>query len=218
MWMRMFRSTGTTAARLREATDRYREEDLPRLESCDGLLGLALGEDRERGSIVSVGFWTDEKSMMNAERLSTEARHRALPALDASEPIVVDHYELTYAQGFTAGWSPRLVLMRFGGLTYGTLNRADETCRADAAEHVPSLEGIEGVAIARNRGNDSLVVASFWHSEADVRQAERLIQQVSDHAASAAKARRRPHVDSLEVIVKSDVHRLTELQVDPVKA
>lgn len=217
MWMRVFRSHELTAAKLREALDGYRELDLPRLEEAPGFLGIAIGEDAERGSILSLSFWADEASMKLAERVSTEARHRALPLLDGSEPILVDHYEVTFAShlGVADRWSPYMYVVRFNALTYATLKIANDSCRADAERHLPSLDAIEGVILASNRKADSLAVVSFWPSEEAMRGAQGLTAEVASHAASAAQARRYPQVDSLEVLVSSATRRLDGSTVTP---
>lgn len=214
MWMRMFRCHELTAAKLRQALDGYRRIDLPRLEQAPGFLGIVIGEDAGRGSIVALGFWADEASMMGAERVSTEARHRALPMLDGSEPIFVDHYEVTFAShlGVAAAWSPYVLFTRFNALTWGTIKLASESCRADAERHLPDLKGIEGVVLGASRRADSLAVVSFWPTLEKLREAEQLTREVTEHAASAARARRDPEMDSLEILVSSPTRRLAEHQ------
>lgn len=212
MWMRVFRSQERTAETLREAFDAYREKDLPRIEQAPGFLGLVLGEDAARGSVLSVGFWEDEDAMMRAERLSTEARHRALPRLDDTEPIVVDHYEVTYASHLddADGWSPYVLAVRFAGLNFRSLKVALESCRQDAERHEPDIGGVEGVVLAANRMRDGLAMVSFWPSEQEMRTAEDLAQDVSGRAAEAAHARRRPEIDCLQIHVSSSVRRIGE--------
>lgn len=211
MWMRLVTSFGASPALRRKAIETYREHDLPTLEASEGFYGLALGDDADRGSILSVSFWRDEAAMLRADRLSTQARHRVVRLLDADKPIIVEHHEVKYAEGLEGLASPHvgghMLSVRFASLTYATLKIATETAHDDAAE-LRRVPGFDGLVIAPNRRADTLTVVSFWHSRKMMLQAERLSRDVTDRTAAAARARREPVVDRIELLVASHLDRL----------
>lgn len=210
MWVRLFRSHGATAEELRRALDEYAEKDLPRISAAPGFLGATLGDGGPHESMVSLTYWESETEMLAAERLSVEARHRALPALDADRPLLVARYEVAFASQFDlSDETTHMLVVRFPKLTYASMKTAEASNRADAEKHLPSIEGIDGVVIARASTQDELLVASYWRSQASMRAAAQVNDEVTGRAAAAAKARRDPHVDMLGITIAKDLDRLT---------
>lgn len=220
MWMRLIRSHGLTAGRMGAVVDSYQREDLPRIEQARGFLGIALGENRQGGSIGTVTFWEDEQAMLDTERLSAAARDRALAMFEVEDPMLLDHFEVTYSDSLDAvagsTGRPFMRVVRFTGLTADTVQDAAGSYREDTERHLSTTRGIFRAAIGINRDAGSLVVVSFWVSERDMRDAARLSEQVRDNARSAATARRIPRVDHFEITLTNGFDQFAAPAQQPV--
>lgn len=210
MWMRMIRSHGLTAQKLTVVVDGYRREDLPRIDAAPGFLGIALGENVDSGSIGSVTFWESEQAMLDTDRLSAEARERAVPMYSTPNPMAVEAFEVAYTNllaplaGSARSW---MRLVRFLDLSQDAIDPAIASYRDDAERHIRETRGVEGIAIGFNRDAGSVAVVSGWTSQEAMRNAEQLSAQTRSRAASAASANA-PLVDRYEITVASRLDQL----------
>lgn len=211
MWMRVIRSHGLTSQKIKPVVDAYRREDLPQIRESPGFLGIVLGENHNGGSIGSVTFWEDEESLRESDRYSTEARERALPMFGASDPMLIDRFEVTYTRMLTPWASSRrswLRLVRFRGLTGDTIDAAANSYRDDAERHLNDTPGVEGVAVGANHEDGTVAVITGWESSEALTRAERISTEARERAVAAAGVRPTPLVDHFEITIASGLSRL----------
>ena len=73
----------------------YRNQDLEAIEQTPGFAGLALGENREEGRLVTVSFWSSKDAMRASEESFLESQGRSVAAAEASHAdALVDRYEI----------------------------------------------------------------------------------------------------------------------------
>lgn len=216
MWMRLVRSHGLTANKLRLVVDDYREKDLAAIVAAQGFLGIALGENHRAGSIGSITFWEHEQAMLDSDAHSAQARERAMPMYDTADPMLVDRFEATFlslVEEPDADLSrPHMRLVRFAGLDQGMIDAATDSYREDAQGRLSDTRGLEGVVIGAHRAAGTIMVVSFWRSEREMRDAERLSAEVRQRATAAARPQATPIVDSFEITITSHLDRLLALQ------
>jgi heme-degrading monooxygenase HmoA len=93
-------------------------------------------------------------------------------------------------------------LSRFAGLPP---ERIDQTVDEFRQQQLPELErqaGYKGVVVMLNRTTGQSAALSFWESEADMRESEKLAERAREAAIATAQPERDPVVDRYEVILQ----------------
>jgi len=72
----------------------FRDEILPALKQIEGCKGAMLFADRSTGKTVAVTLWEDEQAMQASEEAANALRRQAADDYAASEPPIVDRYEV----------------------------------------------------------------------------------------------------------------------------
>jgi hypothetical protein len=71
----------------------FRDEVLPVVDELDGK-GAILMVDRGSGKAVGITLWEDEAAMRQSEERANELRRQAAESAGATEPPLVDRYEV----------------------------------------------------------------------------------------------------------------------------
>lgn len=213
MWMRMIRSHGLTSAKMKQAVEEYRNEDLAVVEEAPGFLGIALGHNDRGGSIGSVTFWESAQAMADTDRASAQARERALPLYDAPNPMMVDHFEIAdtaYVEPFAGEpKQPHLRLVRFTGMTVGAIDQAIDSYRESIREHLSDTRGAYRVVLGGNYEVGSFTVVTFWTSAREMREANHVSSGARERAGSASGLELTQLVDTFQITISSGLERLT---------
>jgi heme-degrading monooxygenase HmoA len=93
-------------------------------------------------------------------------------------------------------------LSRFAGLPP---ERIDQTVDEFRQQQLPELErqaGYKGVVVMLNRTTGQSAALSFWESEADMRESEKLAERAREAAIATAQPERDPVVDRYEVVLQ----------------
>jgi heme-degrading monooxygenase HmoA len=93
-------------------------------------------------------------------------------------------------------------LSRFAGLPP---ERIDQALRDFEREQVPAFEqlkGFEGVAVMVDRGAGKAAAITYWATQDDMRESDKLADQARAQAIETAQPRREPIVDHYEVVLQ----------------
>jgi heme-degrading monooxygenase HmoA len=93
-------------------------------------------------------------------------------------------------------------LSRFAGLPP---ERIDQTVQEFEQQQLPAIEqqtGYRGVMVLLNRGGGQAAAVTFWETEADLRESEKLAGRAREAAVVTAQPAREPIVDRYEVIIR----------------
>jgi heme-degrading monooxygenase HmoA len=215
----MVRSHGLPPDRMQSVVDRYREEDLPRIESASGFVGLALGAHADTGSVGAVTFWESEQAMLASDKLSEEARERARPFHQAQDPMLVDHFEvvlLRQGEPLSDAPDPHMRLVRFTGLTPESVTQASDSYRADIRRYLGETRGVCAVAVGVHPGAGSFAVVTFWETERDMSESTQVSDAARGHAIEATRTTLTPLVDCYKIGVASHLERIGTVESQTV--
>jgi hypothetical protein len=76
-----------------DAVSMFREQVLPAVEELGGK-GAILLVDRGSGKAVGITLWESEQAMRQSEERANELRRQAAESAGATEPPLVDRYEV----------------------------------------------------------------------------------------------------------------------------
>lgn len=95
---RLVRFEGLSSEGMERTADAYRSQDLEEIERTPGFAGIALGENREEGTLTTVSFWITKDSMRASEESFLTAQGRSVAAAEASHAdALVDRLEIRLA-------------------------------------------------------------------------------------------------------------------------
>lgn len=78
-----------------EATQVVREQVLPRAREIAGFKGILSLDDRATGRGLTITLWESEEAMAASEADADDMRGQAVGAIEGSEVVSVDRYEVT---------------------------------------------------------------------------------------------------------------------------
>jgi heme-degrading monooxygenase HmoA len=78
-----------------QATQVVREQVLPRARELPGFKGMLTVADRKTGNSFSVTLWESEEAMAASDEAADAMRGQAIGAIEGSEVVSVDRYEVT---------------------------------------------------------------------------------------------------------------------------
>ena len=93
-------------------------------------------------------------------------------------------------------------LSRFAGLPP---ERIDETIEEFEKRQLPELRrqpGYQGVMVMLNRSSGQAAALTLWESEEDMRESERVADQVREAAMALGRPKREPVIDRYEVVMR----------------
>ena len=92
---RFVRFEGLSADGIDRTAEAYRNQDLEAIEATPGFAGLALGENRDEGRLVTVSFWTSKDSMRASEESFLESQGKSVAEAEASDAgALVDRFDI----------------------------------------------------------------------------------------------------------------------------
>ena len=78
-----------------QATQVVREQVLPRARELAGFKGILSVANRETGAGFSITFWESEEAMAASDEAADSMRGQAIGAIEGSEVVSVERYEVT---------------------------------------------------------------------------------------------------------------------------
>lgn len=92
---RFVRFEGLSDEGMDRTAEAYRHQDLEAIEKTPGFAGLALGENREDGRLVTVSFWSTKDAMRASEESFLESQGRSVAAAEAAHAdALVDRFDI----------------------------------------------------------------------------------------------------------------------------